>query len=173
MWSKESPRDTRVNPVSTPEYASPRTEQRPVAEASSSELRSANIGRSVTVKGEVTGSEDLTVDGRVEGKIDLPEHTLTIGPNATIHADIKAKVVTIFGTVKGSVVARDKAELRRGATLEGDLASTSVSIQEGSQFTGKVDMTRRGRPQAEAKPAQAQAETKPDKAAAPLATAVA
>jgi cytoskeletal protein CcmA (bactofilin family) len=170
MWSKENPRDTRVNPVPAPEsgYTPPRPDPRPVAAETPTELRSANIGRSVTVRGEVTGSEDLTVDGRVEGRIDLPDHTLTIGPNATINADIKAKVVTIFGTVKGSVSARDKAELRRGASLEGDLASGSISIQEGSHFTGKVDMTRQGRPQAEARPAQTEA--KPDKVSAPLAT---
>ena len=67
----------------------------------------ANLGRSVTVNGALTGSEDLTVDGRVEGSIDLPDHALTIGPNATIHARIAADVVTVFGSVVGDIAARD------------------------------------------------------------------
>jgi cytoskeletal protein CcmA (bactofilin family) len=100
----------------------------------------AQLGRSVLVKGELTGSEDLTVDGRVEGRIDLPDHTLTIGPNAQVRADIVAKVVTVFGSVVGGVTARDKVEIRQGGSLEGHLACGRITIQDGAQFRGKVDM---------------------------------
>ncbi len=102
----------------------------------------AQLGRSVLVKGELTGSEDLTVDGRVEGRIDLPDHTLTIGPNAQIRADIVAKVVTVFGSVVGGVTASDKVEIRQGGSLEGHLACGRITIQDGAQFRGKVDMPR-------------------------------
>jgi cytoskeletal protein CcmA (bactofilin family) len=114
----------------------------------------AALGRSVLVKGELTGSEDLTVDGRVEGRIDLPDHTLVIGPNAEIRADIVAKIVTVFGAVTGGVTAREKVEIRQGGSLEGNLACASVHIQDGAQFCGKVEMPKRARkkegPQAEA-----------------------
>src|SRR5262249_9106808 len=119
----------------------------------------AALGRSVLVKGELTGSEDLTVDGRVEGRIDLPEHTLVIGPNAPIHADIVAKVVMVVGTVSGGVNAREKIEIRQGGSLEGNLACARIHIQEGAQFCGKVEMPKRARkqeaPREEANPALA------------------
>jgi cytoskeletal protein CcmA (bactofilin family) len=94
----------------------------------------------VFVKGELTGSEDVTVDGRVEGRIDLPDHALTIGPNGHIQADIVAKVLTVFGLVVGGIRARDKVDIRRGGSLEGDLACARLAIQDGAHFCGKVDM---------------------------------
>jgi cytoskeletal protein CcmA (bactofilin family) len=100
----------------------------------------ANVGSSVFVKGELTGSEDVTVDGRLEGRIDLPDHALTIGPNAHIQADIVAKVLTVFGLVVGGIQARDKVDIRRGGSLEGDLACARLAIQDGAHFCGKVDM---------------------------------
>ena len=100
----------------------------------------ANVGSSVFVKGELTGSEDVTVDGRVEGRIDLPDHALTIGPNGHIQADIVAKVLTVFGLVVGGIRARDKVDIRRGGSLEGDLACARLAIQDGAHFCGKVDM---------------------------------
>ena len=101
--------------------------------------RMATIGISVTIKGEIKGSEDVTVDGQVEGKIDLPEHTLTIGPNATVVADINAKVVTVFGSVTGTVVAREKADIRKSASVEGSLTCGRLLVQEGATIIGKVE----------------------------------
>jgi cytoskeletal protein CcmA (bactofilin family) len=113
----------------------------------------ATVGIAVAIKGEIKGSEDLTIDGQVEGRIDLPEHTLTIGPNATIVADINAKVVTIFGSVMGSVVAREKADVRKTASVEGALTCGCLAVQEGARITGKVDMKKKpasaGRPKDE------------------------
>lgn len=106
-------------------------------------VRVATIGISVTIKGEITGSEDLTVDGQVEGKIDLPEHTLTIGPNATVMADITAKVVTVFGSVIGSVVAREKADIRKSASVEGSLTCGRLAVQEGARINGKIETKNR------------------------------
>jgi cytoskeletal protein CcmA (bactofilin family) len=102
----------------------------------------ANLGRMVTVHGELTGSEDLTIDGRVEGSIDLPDHTLTIGPNATVQARIAAKVVTVFGSVAGHIAARDTI-IRKGASVEGDIECVRLALQDGAHFCGKVAMTSR------------------------------
>lgn len=103
----------------------------------------AQFGRSVIVKGEIKGSEDLTIDGQVEGKIDLPEHTLTIGPNATVMADINAKVVTVFGSVIGNVVAREKADVRKTASVEGSLSCGSLAVQDGAKMNGRIETKNR------------------------------
>jgi cytoskeletal protein CcmA (bactofilin family) len=107
------------------------------------DLRVATFGMSVSIKGEISGSEDLTVDGQVEGRIDLPEHTLTIGPNATLVGDIDAKAVTIFGSVIGTVNAREKADVRKTATVEGTLTGGRLAVQEGATIKGKVETKNR------------------------------
>ena len=107
------------------------------------DVKVASIGISVSIKGEIKGSEDLTVDGQVEGRIDLPEHTLTIGPNATVVADITAKVVTIFGSVIGNVSAREKADIRKTASVEGTLICGRLAVQEGAKINGKVETKNR------------------------------
>ena len=116
-------------------------------------VRAAAVGISISVKGDISGAEDLTVDGQVEGRIDLPDHSLTIGPNATVVADINAKDVTVFGTVIGSVTARDKADIRTTASVEGTLTCGRLAVQEGARLTGRIETTNRaamaGRTQAE------------------------
>ena len=107
------------------------------------DLRAAAVGISVSIKGEISGSEDLTIDGQVEGRIDLPEHTLTIGPNATVVADITAKSVTIFGSVIGSITAREKADIRKAASIEGGLTCGRLSVQEGARITGTIETKNR------------------------------
>lgn len=107
-------------------------------------MTQAVLGRSVAVKGELTGLEDLTVDGRVEGSIDLSQFALTVGPNAVIHARIVAKTVTVFGSVVGNVKAHDLI-IRKGASVQGDLSCTRLGIQEGALFCGKVDMAPRAK----------------------------
>lgn len=103
------------------------------------DVKVASIGMSVSIKGEIKGSEDLTVDGQVEGRIDLPEHALTIGPNATVVADITAKVVTVFGSVIGNVSAREKADIRKTASVEGMLTCGRLAVQEGAKINGKIE----------------------------------
>src|SRR5262245_929576 len=99
----------------------------------------ATLGNSVFVKGEIKGSEDLTIDGQVEGKIDLPEHTLTVGPNATLVADISAKNIIVFGSVVGTMTARDKVELRSSASAEGAITCGRIAVQEGAKVSGKLE----------------------------------
>jgi cytoskeletal protein CcmA (bactofilin family) len=115
--------------------------------------RRANLDRSVVVKGEVSGSEDLTIDGRVEGRIDLPDHALTIGPNATIKAAICAREVTVFGAIVGDIMVRDKVELHTGASLDGDLTCGRIVVQEGAHVCGKVETLDQRRPRSDAAPA--------------------
>ena len=106
-------------------------------------VRVATVGISVSIKGDISGSEDLTVDGQVEGRIDLPQHSLTIGPNATVVADINAKIITIFGSVIGNIIAGEKADIRNTASVEGALICGRLSVQEGATITGTVETRNR------------------------------
>ena len=114
-----------------------------------------NIGKSVVIKGELNGSEDLTIEGHVEGTIQLREHVLTIGPNGRIKAQVFAKSVIVLGEVNGNITASDKVDIRDNGSVEGDLIAPRIAIAEGAHFKGSIDMQRKGAPQAQAKPAQA------------------
>ena len=103
-----------------------------------------NIGKSVVIKGELNGSEDLTVEGHVEGKIELRDHVLTIGPNGKIKAQVFAKAVIVLGEVNGNVTATEKVDIRDGGSVDGDIISPRVAIAEGAHFRGSVDMQRKG-----------------------------
>ena len=117
-----------------------------------------NIGKSVVIKGELNGSEDLTIEGHVEGTIQLRDHVLTIGPNGRIKAQVFAKSVIVLGEVTGNVTASDKVDIRDNGSVDGDIVSPRVAIAEGAHFRGSVDMQRKGgaAPQA-VKPAAPQA----------------
>jgi cytoskeletal protein CcmA (bactofilin family) len=115
-----------------------------------------NIGKSVVIKGELNGSEDLTIEGHVEGTIQLRDHVLTIGPNGRIKAQVFAKSVIVLGEVTGNVTASEKVDIRDNGSVDGDIIAPRVAIAEGAHFRGSVDMQRKagapGQPQA-AKPA--------------------
>jgi cytoskeletal protein CcmA (bactofilin family) len=118
-----------------------------------------NIGKSVVIKGELNGSEDLTIEGHVEGTIQLRDHVLTIGPNGRIKAQVFAKSVIVLGEVTGNVTASEKVDIRDNGSVDGDIVAPKVAIAEGAHFRGSVDMQRKaGSPQvkAEVKPAAAQ-----------------
>jgi len=107
-----------------------------------------NIGKSVVIKGELNGSEDLTIEGHVEGTIQLRDHVLTIGPNGRIKAQVFAKSVIVLGEVTGNVTASEKVDIRDNGSVDGDIISPRVAIAEGAHFRGSVDMQRKGQPQA-------------------------
>ena len=166
MWK----RDEAVKPTSQPTPAAPvASSVQPVAPvAQQAEPRRierdlVNIGKSVVIKGELSGSEDLTIEGQVEGKIELKDHLLTIGPNGRIKAQVFAKTVIVLGEVNGNVSASEKVEIRDGGSVDGDIISPRVAIAEGAHFRGSVDMQRKGgaAPQAQAKPAAAPAAAAP------------
>ena len=112
---------------------------------------SAVLGKSVMVKGQIFSREDLTIDGEVEGTVELQEHRLTVGPNGKVHAGIKAREIVVLGTVQGNVEASDKIDIRKEAKLVGDIKTVRIVIEDGAYFKGSIDIVR---PEA-AKPAPA------------------
>ena len=108
------------------------------------ERTTVNIGKSVVIKGELNGSEDLTIEGQVEGKIELRQNVLTIGANGRIKAQVFAKAVIILGEVTGNVTATEKVDIRDNGSVDGDIASPRVAIAEGAHFRGAIDMQRAG-----------------------------
>jgi cytoskeletal protein CcmA (bactofilin family) len=103
-----------------------------------------NIGKSVVIKGELNGSEDLTIEGQVEGKIELRQNVLTIGSNGRIKAQVFAKSVVVLGEVTGNVTATEKVDIRDNGSVDGDIAAPRVAIAEGAHFRGSIDMQRSG-----------------------------
>jgi cytoskeletal protein CcmA (bactofilin family) len=125
-----------------------------------------NIGKSVVIKGELNGSEDLTVEGHVEGTIQLRENVLTIGSHGKINAQVFAKSVIVLGAVYGNITACEKVDIRDGGSVDGDIVSPRVAIAEGARFRGSVDMQKQG-----AQPVQqssASAQPKPAQPSGPV-----
>jgi cytoskeletal protein CcmA (bactofilin family) len=166
MWK----RDETVRPPSNPPpgapAATPASPQeggfRSVVETRSQMERDVvNIGKSVVIKGELNGSEDLTIEGHVDGKIELREHVLTIGPNGKIKAQVFAKAVVVLGEVTGNVTATEKVDIRDSGSVDGDIVAPRVAIAEGAHFRGSVDMQRAGRAGATVAAPQIKPEAKP------------
>ena len=101
----------------------------------------AQIGKSVVIKGELSGSEDLYVDGQVDGSISLKNYSLTVGPNGQVKASVDAKGVVVQGKLEGNVSASDRVELRKSAVVTGDITTQRISIEEGAYLKGKVDIS--------------------------------
>src|SRR3974390_3944111 len=100
----------------------------------------SHIGKSVVIKGELSGSEDLYVEGRVEGNIELRDNNLIVGPNGDVKANVSAKGVVIQGKVEGTVKATDRVELRKSAVMSGDVITQRLAVEEGAMFRGKIDI---------------------------------
>ena len=100
----------------------------------------AQIGKSVVIKGDLSGSEDLYVDGQVEGSISLKNNSLTVGPNGQVKASVEAKGIVVQGKLEGNVQASDRVELRKSAVVTGDITTQRISIEEGAYLKGKVDI---------------------------------
>jgi cytoskeletal protein CcmA (bactofilin family) len=128
----------------------------------------ATIGKAVKVVGQIFSREDLYVDGDVEGTIEALEHKLTIGPNGTVQAAVKAREVVALGNIKGNVDATDKIEIRKDAKLTGDIRTARIIIEDGAYFKGSIDIVKpepaKSAPKAQPAPAVAQT---PVAAAAP------
>jgi cytoskeletal protein CcmA (bactofilin family) len=156
MWKIQKDDDKPGAPPSPmPVSAPPRQEVRTVDNKPSESYRpssAAHIGKSVSVKGQLSGSEDLFLDGEVEGSIDLTGHTLTVGPSGRVRAQISAKTVVIHGNVTGNVRGSDKVELKNTAVLAGDIVTKRIAIDDGAFFKGGIDVQKEGAAQ-EPKPA--------------------
>ena len=160
MWKRdEAVRPAPGQPTAAPQGPAPMMAGALGSRAETShnvEKDIVNIGKSVVIKGELNGSEDLTIEGHVEGTIQLRDHVLTIGPNGKIKAQVFAKAVIVLGEVTGNVTASDKVDIRDNGSVDGDIVSPRVAIAEGAHFRGSVDMQRKSAPaQAAAKPATA------------------
>jgi cytoskeletal protein CcmA (bactofilin family) len=176
MWKRDeavkptAPTGSTTTPAPSPAVGAP-----PAAEAARTpsthsepqrgmEKTTVNIGKSVVIKGELSGSEDLTIEGQVDGKIELRQNVLTIGPNGKIKAQVFAKSVVILGEVTGNVTATEKVDIRDNGSVDGDIAAPRVAIAEGAHFRGSIDMQRAGGGKAtesksESKPAAAATQT--------------
>jgi cytoskeletal protein CcmA (bactofilin family) len=149
MW-KARPEDSRVTPVNPSQSAQPASApspaaatppkdlHRPAVEAHSADV--GHIGKSVVIRGELTGNEDLYLDGEVEGNINLRDHKLVIGPNGKIKATITARDVVVHGRMDGNVVASERVELKRSSILTGDVATHRIVIEDGAVFKGSIDI---------------------------------
>ena len=102
----------------------------------------AQIGKSVVIKGELSGSEDLYLDGHVEGSIALKGKSLTVGPNGQVKGSVEGKGVVVQGKLDGNILASDRVELRKSAVVNGDISAQRISIEEGAFLKGKVEIHR-------------------------------
>jgi cytoskeletal protein CcmA (bactofilin family) len=116
------------------------TENRAVTPAAAA----ARLGPSLHVKGEITGSEDLHVDGSVEGQIALEDRKLTIGATAKLTADVTAREIVIYGNVKGNLRAKDRIEIKKDGSVVGDLTTARIMIEDGAYFKGSIEINREG-----------------------------
>lgn len=135
MWKKDEAPET--GQTTRPE---PKKREAEPAPAGRSRGELATIGRSITIRGDVTGDEDLLIQGRVDGSVNLDQHAVTVGPEGDVKASITARVVTVEGTVKGNLTADDQIILKRSARVQGDIAAPRVVLEDGASFRGGVDM---------------------------------
>ena len=138
MWK----RDESVKPPTPPNEAPQQPAVASPAPKRPVEAVVMDLGSSMIIKGELSASEDLTLSGRMEGRISVPDHTLTIGPHADIKAEIAGKSVIIMGAITGNITADEKVDIRATGAVTGDIVSPRLAVAEGGSLRGKVDMPR-------------------------------
>jgi cytoskeletal protein CcmA (bactofilin family) len=132
--AEPAPAGPRPNP--TPSSSAP-TSHEPARRSTGDR---ATIGPSIFIKGDLTGDEDLVIEGRVEGKVDLKQNNVTVGRNGKVKADVYGRVVTIEGEVDGNVFAQEQAVLRQSGAIRGNISAPRVVLEDGSRFKGSIDM---------------------------------
>jgi cytoskeletal protein CcmA (bactofilin family) len=170
MWKSRS--DEKPAPPVSPSVPAPATaplsvEKPRVSEPYRAEM--AHIGKSVVVKGELSGSEDLYLDGEVEGSVELRGHSLIVGPNGRVRANVHARDVVVHGKVDGNIRGTDRVELKKSAILVGDVFTQRVIIEDGAFFKGAIDI-QKDAPKTEPRPMAAVASTPAASTAAPQAS---
>ena len=166
MWNKRKEEEYPAKSAATPAPANvQRDTHAPMSTAPASSYNTldrgtAVIGKSVVIKGQILSREDLTVDGEVEGSIELHENRLTIGPHGKVQAGVKAREIVVLGTINGNVEATEKIDIRKDAKLVGDIKTSRIVIEDGAYFKGSIDIIR-----AEPKPAPPPQAPKPAPAA--------
>ena len=155
MWKPTNQPTTPPRPGSTPESEQrPATSTPPAPAASESApapravsattADQATIGKSLVIKGEVTGSESLYIDGRVEGSINLSGNRVTVGRNGVVAANINAREIVVLGKVRGNLTASDRVDIRSDGSLTGDVVAARISIEDGAFFKGGIDIRKAG-----------------------------
>src|ERR1700678_2012420 len=159
MWNKRKEEEYPPKPAPAPAPASSQAKEtgpmssNPTPSHSATESRGpANIGKAVMIKGQIFSREDLTIDGEIDGSVELHEHRLTVGPNGKLQAGVKAREVVVLGTIHGNVEASDKIDIRKDAKLVGDIKTARIVIEDGAYFKGSIDIAR---PEAARAPAPA------------------
>jgi cytoskeletal protein CcmA (bactofilin family) len=177
MWNKRKEEEYPPKPPATP--AAPASQIKENAPMSTNPAPShhptesrgpAVIGKSVMIKGQIFSREDLTIDGEIDGSVELHEHRLTVGPNGKLQAGVKAREVVVLGTIHGNVEASDKIDIRKDAKLVGDIKTARIVIEDGAYFKGSIDIAR---PEAARAPAPAPAQSKPQSTSATASNATA
>jgi len=143
----EPERPTTLAPTSSPVMSEPNpAAPRPATATSASSADQATIGKSLVIKGEVTGSESLYIDGRVEGSINLSGNRVTVGRNGVVAANINAREIVVLGKVRGNLTASDRVDIRSDGSLTGDVVAARISIEDGAFFKGGIDIRKGGQP---------------------------
>jgi cytoskeletal protein CcmA (bactofilin family) len=140
MWKKDEESKPTANVTTVSGTVKP---PKPTAKSTtpSGGLDPATIGRSITIKGDVTGDEDLYIQGRIDGTVNLKQHNVTVGPEGRVKANISGRTVTIEGEVNGDVRGQEQVALRASSTVNGDIVSPRVVLEDGATFLGSIDMS--------------------------------
>src|SRR5713226_7896723 len=149
MWNKRKEEENQPKPAAATAAPAniiketPPMSTVPATSYTPSETRGpAVIGKSVMIKGQIFSREDLTIDGEVEGSVELHEHRLTVGPHGKLQAGVKAREIVVLGSVHGNVEASDKIDIRKDARLVGDIKTARIVIEDGAYFKGSIDIVR-------------------------------
>ena len=133
--------DEALAPGSAPPSAEPRSRARNTRDSGGGSSDVANIGKSIAIKGDLTGNEDLSIEGKVDGKVELPNNQLTIGANGVVHAEVNAKSVVVIGRVSGNVNGTERIEIHATGIVEGDVTSPRLVVAEGAILNGSIHMS--------------------------------
>jgi cytoskeletal protein CcmA (bactofilin family) len=149
MWKPTNTPTPSPSPTPEPQRnvaapAEPMNVPRPAAASAINTQEQATLGKSLVIKGEVTGSESLYIDGRVEGSINLPGNRVTVGRNGVVSANISAREIVVLGKVRGNMNASDRVDIRGEGSLTGDVISQRISIEDGAYFKGGIDIRKPG-----------------------------
>jgi cytoskeletal protein CcmA (bactofilin family) len=143
MWKKSESSEESNAPISSAPQTTPVPAPRSVAVAQPSR---AVIGPTITIKGDLIGEEDLVIEGRVEGKVEFRRHSVTVGKNGRIKADIHGKTITVEGNVEGNLYGDEQLIVRQSGTVRGNIVSPRVALEDGSNFKGNIDMSPKDKP---------------------------
>src|SRR5436305_1644111 len=139
-WKRDDSPNPQPEPPTPPRPTTAAAPPTPAAEPPRRTGDRATIGPSIFIKGDLAGDEDLIIEGRVEGRVDLKQHNVTIGKNGRVRADVFGRVVNVEGEVDGNVFAQEQAVLRQSGAVRGNITSPRVTLEDGSRFKGSIDM---------------------------------